>query len=97
MEIKIKFHDQIFCRQLKDLIFLQKYLLKFIPTYFRKGLFDFLNEWMFFGSFVHIDNHKPHHSLYKFGFTYFRVKYIKNLIISSDGNHPIWIEGISGC
>lgn len=74
----------------------RKCFLKFLPSHSREVLFSFFNEWILPGSVVHTDSHASYRTLSSLGFTHFRVNHSQNLV-SDDGIHTNWIEGIFGC
>lgn len=70
--------------------------MKFLPSRSRDDLFSFFNEWILPGSVVHTDSHRSYLTLSSLGFTHFMVNHSRNLV-SPDGIHTNWIEGLFGC
>ncbi|KAG0430607.1 hypothetical protein DMUE_5645 [Dictyocoela muelleri] len=73
----------------------RKCFLKFLPSRSRDDLFIFLREWILPGSVVHTDSHRSYLTLSSLGFTHFTVNHSRELV-SRDGIHTNWIEGIFG-
>ncbi|KCZ77606.1 hypothetical protein H311_01380 [Anncaliia algerae PRA109] len=77
-------------------IFSRKCFLKFLPSRSRSDLFHFFTTWILPGSVVHTDCHRSYNTLNTLGFTHFTVNHSRNLV-SPDGIHTNWIEGLFGC
>lgn len=70
--------------------------LRFLPSRSRADLFDFFIDFIEPGSIIHTDSLSSYRTLSTLGFTHFTVNHSRELV-SSDGIHTNWIEGIFGC
>ena len=74
----------------------RKCFLHFLPSRSRNDLYQFIEKWILPGSTIHTDCHRSYSTLSSMGFTHLTVNHSRTLV-SPDGTHTNWIEGLFGC
>ncbi|KRH92543.1 hypothetical protein M153_47170001260 [Pseudoloma neurophilia] len=73
----------------------RKVFLKFLPSRSRSDLYYFLGNFIERGSIIHTDCLRSYATINELGFTHFTVNHSRELI-TQDGVHTNWIEGMFG-